>query len=363
MSNKKTQFELAGDYRIDRRQNIRLSYEYEKIDRWCDSSLSNNARGAGPGGAGGIAAYYTTASCVEVPDSKENKLLGNYRLKATEDVSVTAGLAYAKRQADVNSGFYNPMQASNQGYELPAYRAFFDASRTEQLAKAGVNWQASEKLNVTLGSRYTHDNYDDSTLGVQEGHSWSANLDGTYSLAEKSTVSAYLSVQKRQRDLLNGVWSHATATFFPPPAQTWLNTLDDNDTTFGLTVKQGDLMGGKLNLVGDLTYSVGKSTYSTSLNYTAAACTLSAPQTGGQVCGTLPDISSKLLQFKLTGDYALDKASKIVMGYIYQRLNSDDYYYNAYQMGYTATAMLPTNQQNPSYSASTLFAAYNYSFR
>jgi hypothetical protein len=32
-------------------------------------------------------------------------------------------------------------------------------------------------------------------------------------------------------------------------------------------------------------------------------------------------------------------------------------------MGYTATAMLPTNQQNPSYSASTLFAAYNYSFR
>jgi hypothetical protein len=271
------------------------------------------------------------------------------------------GYAYANRTATVNSSFYNPMQANHEGYELPGYIAYFDAARTEQLVKAGLNWQATEKLNVSFSGRYTYDNYDDSTLGVQNGTTWSANLDGTYTMAEKSSVSAYLSVQKRQRELLNAAWNHATATYFAPQTQTWSNSLDNDDYTAGLNVKQGGLMGGKLNLAGDLTYSLGQSTYSTSLNYANASCT--TPSNSGYSCGTLPDISSRLLQLKLTGDYALDKVSKIVMGFIYQRLDSNDYYYNAYQTGYTPLSMMPTNQQPPSYSASTVFAVYNYSFR
>ena len=362
MSNSKLQFDLAGDYRIDRRQNLNLGYEFERVRRWCDSALSNNAQGPGPGGPSAAAsAYYTAASCAQVPETQENKLLGNYKFKATDNISMNLGYAYANRTATVNSSFYNPMQAKNEGYELPGYIAYFDAARTEQMVKAGLNWQATEKLNVSFSGRYTYDNYDDSTLGVQNGTTWSANLDGTYSMAEKSSVSAYLSIQRRQRDLLNAAWNHSTSTYFAPLTQTWSNNLNNDDYTAGLNIKQGGLMGGKLNLAGDLTYSLGQSTYSTALNYTSASCT--TPSNSGYSCGTLPDISSRLLQLKLTGDYALDKVSKIVMGFIYQRLDSNDYYYNAYQMGYTALSMMPTNQQPPSYSASTVFAVYNYSFK
>ncbi len=362
MSNSKLQFDVDGDYRIDRRQNLNLGYEFEQIRRWCNSSLSNNAQGPGPGGPSTAAtAYYTSASCVQVPETQENKLFGNYKFKATDSLTMNVGYAYANRTATVNSSFYNPMQANREGYELPGYIAYFDAARTEQMVKAGVNWQVSEKLNVSWNGRYTYDNYDDSTLGVQNGTTWSTNLDGTYSFSDKSSASAYLSVQKRQRELLNAAWNHSTTTYFAPQTQTWSNSLDNDDYTAGLNVKQGGLLGGKLNLSGDLTYSLGQSTYSTSLNYVSASCT--TPSNSGYACGTLPDISSRLLQLKLTGDYALDRVSKVVMGFIYQRLDSNDYYYNAYQMGYTPLSMMPTNQQPPSYSASTVFAVYNYSFR
>ncbi len=362
LSNSKMQFDVAGDYRIDRRQNLNLGYEFEQVRRWCNSSLSNDGQGPGPGGPSVAAsAYYSAASCIQVPETQENKLLGTYKFKATENLSLNLGYAYSNRTATVNSSFYNPMQAKSEGYELPGYMAYFDASRTEQMFKAGLNWQTTEKLTVSLNGRYTYDDYYDSALGVQNGFTWSTNLDTTYSMTDKSSVSAYMTVQKRQRELLNAAWSHTTATYFAPQTQTWSNNLDNNDYTAGLNLKQGGLMGGKLNLAGDLTYSLGQSTYSTALNYANTSCT--APSNSGYSCGTLPDISSRLLQLKLTGDYALDRSSKVIMGFIYQRLDSNDYYYNAYQMGYTPTSMMPTNQQPPSYSASTVFMVYNYSFR
>jgi hypothetical protein len=257
------------------------------------------------------------------------------------------------------------MQANAQGFELPGYRAFFDASRTEQLVKAGVNWQATEKLNVNLNGRYLNDDYTDSTLGVQSGHTWGVNLDAAYSLAEKSNVSAYLSVQNRKRDLLNDQWGHAAATYGTSVAngsltQPWNNRLSEDETTVGLSAKHGELMSGKLDLAADLTYSLSKSGYTTTDNWANAACT--ATSTSGYACGSTPDIKSELLQFKLAGDYKLGKASKIKIAYIHQNLKSNDYYYNAYQMGYTPTSLMPTNQQAPSYSVNIVAATYVYSF-
>ena len=70
-----------------------------------------------------------------------------------------------------------------------------------------------------------------------------------------------------------------------------------------------------------------------------------------------------MIKFKLAGNYKVDKANRVVVGYLYQHLNSNDYYYNAYQTGYTPTSLMPTNQQAPSYSQSVLYASYVYEFR
>ncbi|MDD5248700.1 MAG: MtrB/PioB family decaheme-associated outer membrane protein [Rhodocyclaceae bacterium] len=385
MSNKKTNLEFAGDYRIDKSQQLRLSYEYEKIRRWCNNAAANNQQGSiynngvtdGKGVLVGWTAY-TAATCAEVTDSKENKLAANYKLKASDDLTFNAGYGYSRRKADISPSFYNPMQAvgggaGGEGFEAVGFMAYFDASRKEQLLKAGVNWQANDKLTFTANGRYTDDKYDDLTYGVQKGNSASLNLDATYSYDEESSVSAYLTQQHSTRDLTNLALgadktvtaANATTLFIPAGKSTWTNNLTENDTTFGLGAKKRGLMGGKLELAGDLTYSLGKSSYGTQFNYVSATTTpgLTCSSAAFETCGNLPDIKNNMVQLKLTGSYALDKASKVVMGYMYQHLNSNDYFYNALQYGNTPQTLLPTNQTAPTYTVNTVFAAYNYTFK
>ena len=385
MSNKKTQLELAGDYRIDKSQKLRISYEYEKINRWCNSGAWNNAQSTFNAAATGVTAY-TATTCAQVPESQENKFVLNYKLKATDDLSLNAGYGYSNRNSDINPLFYNPMQAydpnganatplpnsggsNGEGYEVPGFVAYFDASRKEQLLKAGANWQANDKLTFTLSTRYTDDNYD-STYGVQKGTSWSLNLDSTYNYTENGSVSAYATSQNMTRDMTNlqntfaatATAASATALNVPVGA-TWTNTLKENDTTFGLGAKQGGFMAGKLDLSGDLTYSLGKSSYDTEFNYANATTTgLTCSSAYFMTCGALPNIRNELLQLKLAGNYKIDKSSKIRLGYVYQQLRSVDYLYNGYQYGSTPSTLLPTNQQAPSYSVNLVSVSYAYSF-
>lgn len=122
-------------------------------------------------------------------------------------------------------------------------------------------------------------------------------------------------------------------------------------------------MGGKLELVEDLSYSMAWTGYSTKLNY-------SGTTTGGLTCassilltcGTLPNIRNELLSFKITGNYTVDKKSNIAVAYLFQQLGSDDYYFNGLQTGLTPTKLMPTNQQAPSYRVNALFASYIYKF-
>ncbi len=364
MSNKKTQAELSGDYRIDSNNKLHLAYEYEGIKRWCDNDLANNNQTGARAQPAVVAAGlgYISTSCAQVPESNENKLVGDYKLKAGDALTFNAGYSYADKKADVNQFFYSPLQAESQGYENAGYVAFFDASRKEQMLKAGVNWQANDKLSVSLSGKYRDDKYDDSTLGVQKGANWSANLDATYAYMEKGAVSAYFTAQNRHRDLTNGVGN------FPlpqtPPVNTFTNQLKDKDNTAGVNVTQKGLMGGKLDLGGDLTYSLGTTSYSTSPETNAAGvvanptCGLSTSLT----CGSTPDIKSEMFRAKLSGSYQLNKASKIAVGYLFQKLRSTDYAYNALQYGFNSTGVLPTNQQPQSYIVNVVSASYIYTF-
>lgn len=348
MSNKREQFDAAVDYRVSSHQRLHVGYEYEHVKRWCGNPLANNAQGKLSATNAG---YYVFASCVQVPKNTENKLVTTYKLKLGEKVEFNAGYTYADRSANVNPSFYNPMQTNNQGFENYGFLAFFDASRRENLSKAGVNWRATDKFSIGLNGRHTKDDYYDSRLGVQNGESSSANLDADYSLSENATFGGYVSWQKRTRDLLTASGRNAVA----PLSTLWANALADRDNTFGLNGRQKGLLDGKLELSEDLTYGLSKSKYYTTL-------VQNIPAAVGNV-GTSPNISSELGQFRMVGTYELSPFSHLTVGYLYQRLKSDDYFYSAYQYGFTPTSLLPTNQQAPNYSVNTVFAVYRYSFR
>jgi hypothetical protein len=156
----------------------------------------------------------------------------------------------------------------------------------------------------------------------------------------------------------------ATATALSRPAvASWTNTLTDEDLTVGLGIKQGGLMSGKLELGADLSYSLGTAIYKTQLNYSGATTgglTCSSPQILS--CGQLPDIRTSITRLKLTGVYQVDKASKFAVYYIQQRFDSNDYFYNGYQMGYTPNTLLPTNQNSGSYSVNAVAASFIHNF-
>lgn len=348
MSNKREQFDAGADWRIDTRQRVHFGYEYDHIDRWCGNALANNAQGSLSATNAG---YYVFASCVQVPKDTENKLVTTYKLKLGEKVDFNVGYTHADRSADVNPSFYNPMQANNQGFENFGYRAFFDASRRQNLFKGGVNWQASDKFSISVNGRYTKDDYYDSALGVQNGNSGSANVDANFSASENVTFGGYFSWQKRSRDLLTAAGRNAVA----PLNTLWANTLTDRDNTVGLNGRQKGLLKGKFELGEDFTYGLSKSKY-----YTTLVQNIANAQGNN---GTSPNISSQLTQFRLMGTYELNRASHVMLGYLYQRLKSNDYFYGAYQYGFTPSSLLPTNQQAPNYSVNTVFVAYRYSFR
>lgn len=353
MSYRRTQLELAAEYRIDPRQRLHVGYDYEQMQRWCNNAAANNAQGFLSAVNTG---YYTTASCVQVPEDKESKLSLGYKLKASDNVSVNAGYSYGKRDATVNSSFYNPMQVQDggEGFENFGYVAFFDASRTEQQVKLGVNVQARENLNLGLNARYQDDKYG-STLGVQNGRTSSINVDAAYTVSETSSLSAYASWQDRTRDLLSANGRNAVAAL----PNLWTNHMDDQEGTIGIGGRQDGLLHGKLALREDLSYSLGSTGYSTQLRYASTTCVA----TSNLSCGALPNFKNESARFRVNGTYKLNKVSDVLMGYSFQRLDAQDYFYNVYQTGYTASTLLPTNQLAPTYTINSLFVAYRYRFQ
>ncbi|MDE2624723.1 MAG: MtrB/PioB family decaheme-associated outer membrane protein [Betaproteobacteria bacterium] len=369
LSTRKYQVELAGDYALAKKQNLRLAYTYEDTSRWCNQYGVN-------------AGYPAGTNCVVATSTKDNRMDATYKLQPYESLNVRLGYVYSDRNSNFDPNAIaafigtkgNPVTATtlipglNAG-DFPGFYPMFDASRTQQGPKANLNWQATDRLSLGMGGKYTEDNYYDSTYGVKSGKSWSLNLDANYQYRESGSLSAYFTRQARERtmtNLQNGptTVTTATATRISVPANgSWNNTLTDDDTTFGLGIKQGGFMQGKLELTGDLTYSLGNTNYGTQLNYATTTTTgLTCGAASIMSCGSLPDIRNAMTQLKLGSTYQVDKNSKVALRYIYQHLSSNDYYYNGYQYLYTPTTLMATNQQPGGYSVNTVAVTYVYNF-
>ena len=355
-SNKKTELGLAGEYRIDKLQTVALAYDMEKISRWCNN-------------------YAIAGSCIVATGNSEDKLGVKYKLKASNDVKLNAGYSYARRKVteDHNavtalSGLngvagVGPMDVNAQNY--PGYSPMTFAGRKQNMLKLGINWQASEKLEVAAEGRFAKDKYDP-VLGVQDSKNSGINLDATYAYSDDASISAYASWRNGKKDMrigatgLGAVNEGATYAALRAPTNIWSNQLTEDGNDLGLTTKH-KLIGGKLELTGDLSYSFDKSRYSTQAPYTTGATLCSLPTV--LTCGDLPDIKARLISLKLTGIYSLDKSSKVAIGYRYQQLKSDDYQYNAYQYGYSSLRLMPTNQVAANYSENIVAVSYMYSFK
>jgi MtrB/PioB family decaheme-associated outer membrane protein len=381
LSTKKSQLELAGDYKIKSGQVFHAGYVHEDLNRWCNSYATGTVTTSGA-----LGYYPAGVNCVVAKSSRDDRLDTSYRMKLNDDVDFKLAYGYSDRVTtsdpyaiaafiSANGTVPGPVPATGnttiKGQNAGDYYGFspyFDASRTQQSVRATTNFQATEQLQLTLGGRLTDDKYA-SAYGVQKGNTWSMNLDAAYSYSDTGSLYAYASQQHRQRDMTNlqrfsTTAAAASATALSSPAvATWSNSLRDDDTTLGLGLKQTGLMGGKLDLVADASYSKGNAVYATVLNYagvTTGGLTCAASQILS--CGQLPDIRSNVTQFKVSGTYTVNKSTKLALRYIRQEMSSSDYYYNGYQYQASPSGLMPTNQLAPNYKVDALLASLLYNF-
>jgi len=373
LSTRKAQMELASDYRLNSDQFLRMAYVREDTERWCNSF----AVGAG---------YPTGTQCVTANTIKDQRLDATYRVKAADNLDVKLGAGYSDRNTttdplaisnfiSTNGAVPGPVPSPNltpKGQNAGDYYGFypfFTASRTQQFVKGQVNWEATEQVSVGVSTKYTEDKYATGTYGVQNGNTWSFNADTAYAYQENGSVYAYASKQHRQRELTSLQRSTTTAgaasatAIAIPAVASWTNLLKDDDTTVGIGIKQGGLMGGKLEIAGDLTYSMGAGAYGTVLNYTSTTTGgLTCSAAAINSCGQLPDIKNTMGQASVTGSYMLDKASKLTLRYAYQKLSSSDFYYNGYQYGFSPATLMPTNQTAPNYKINVMAVTLTHNF-
>lgn len=381
-SNKSTLLDLGAEYRLDKGQSLRLGYEHEDIKRWCNGVLPT------------LAAVTTTAlanlplgsvpGCALTPSSKEDRIGLTYKMKPRDDLSIIADLQHAQRKSATDWFFVNPLGITGQlglvsrilgngavnAGNYYGFKTWFDASRDQDLLKLRANWTATEAWSFAAAGRYEDNRYKDSPLGVQNGRNWSLNFDTTYIYSEKGSISAFVSTSDRSRTNISGGASNAAAlatlSSLGPivDVNQFTNVLKETSTIIGLNLKQQ--LTEAWDLASDLSYSTDKSGYTTMVPYAlsltptvaAGACGL----TNVLSCGSTPAIQSDTITLNVVGGYKIDKASKVKMAYTYQHLRSNDYYYNGYQYGSTPSAMMPTNQQAPSYTQHSVGVVYTYSF-
>ena len=348
-----------------------MGFTHDELSRWCKQYALGGTN------------YAAGTNCVVAVATKEDKLSASYKVAASDDVNANLGYSFGKRQTTsdpnaivamigVRGGDVGAVVGTIKGLNGGDYQGFypvFDASRTQQMLKTGLNLQAAENLNLDIGARYTDDKYD-STYGVQSGKSWALHLDSAYHYAEDGAFTAYASRQYQQRDLTDmqrsiaqGAGAASVTAVAIPAGATWTNVLKTDELSVGLNLRQGGLVGGKVEMVADLSYSLGSSNYATALNYsttTTGGITCADPRIFS--CGALPDVRAELAALKLNASYRLDKSSQVALGYVYQKLLSSDYYYNGLAYGYTPNTLLATNQVAPNYEVQVVAVSYLFNF-
>ena len=368
LSIKKQQFEVSADYRIKKDHHLRVAFTHDDTNRWCGQYAVN-------------AGYPAGTNCVVAQSAKEQKIDATYRFKPFDSVNVRVGYSQGTRLTNYdtlaraamigakgNIAGVGAPGGTNAG-DFLGFHPLLDANRTQRILKGNVNWDVNDQINLGIGGRYTADLYG-ATYGLDNGNSWSVNLDAAYRYTENGTVTGYVSQQHMERtmtDLQNvtptGTAVSGVGAIRVPLYGTWTDRLKNDDVTFGIGVKHTGLMAGKLDLTGDVSQSRATSAYSNMLNYaTTSSIGLTCFDPAFLSCGDTPVVKITITQLKLNGTYQLDKKSRINLMYRFQRLGGTDYYYNGYQLGLNPTQVMPTNQQLGNHAVSVLAASYIYSF-
>jgi hypothetical protein len=314
-------------------------------------------------------------------------------LTATQAAALFGAYSNTGAWTGANNALYNVLYANNNRIsELPGMRRFNMADRNRNKLKFSADWQATEQFSLQGGLDYNKDDYENSTYGLKNAKSWALNLDGTYTANEDLAVSVFYTYED-QRSLsagnsytansnatnVNGATAISGGCFSTitarntankiDPCLNWSNDMRDKVDTLGFSLRQKNLMAGKLDISGDLVFTRARSDNNASGgNYVnnPFAGIAGAPTTAIAAyfipAAALPTVTTDTVQLSITGKYTIDKSSAVRMGYTYSRMKATDYAYDGMNLG-GLSGVLPSMEQAPNFTVHTVGAAYIYSFK
>lgn len=373
-------FALEGEYRIARGQAVRAEYQRENIKRW--------------------------SSAHESPFRAENTYEDTVRFEFRNNFSDTlqGRISYAyseRRHSEYEEGDPlpqnppAPLPAADPF--LPGFEHFFLAERNRNKLRSQVTWQASDTLAVQGSLDYNKDKYKPE-FGVKESRSWIGTVDASVAASDRLTFSAFYSFEDLRNELESRTIGRATIsaagvppTFVPhvsgppcapftnqsgrlpedyytDPCRQWTQTQGDKIHTVGLSARYRGLMAGRLDVGADVAYSQARTPISvTGGAYFGTGVPSSA--TGNQFipAESFSDITTRFTQLRLSGTYAIDKKSSVRVQYIYGRLKSSDWAYDAYAnslLGVLAVQnYVGPGMTSPNYDVNVIGISYIYRFR
>lgn len=323
-------------------------------------------------------------------------------------LNTSAGAITDKQLAALNQYFAlgNKMSGANIATRnflslMPGQQLPFDGDRNRDKLRASLNWQATDMLSLGGSFDYNRDNYSNTSAGLTEGRSWLLNFDAALAVNENLTAGAYYTHEDRQTDIAGpGVGSNAagnaaaTGTLANTAAGSlvsscgafasnaaelvnakidsclnWTSKTTDKVDSVGMNLRHKGLVGGKLDLTGNLGYTRAVTSQSfTGGTYVSTLLTASGgltPTTWSRTyvpAAAMPDVVSQIITLSVSGKYALNKSSAVRVGYTYQRLKLDDWMYYNTTAGVVPSGSVPSNMKSPTYEMHALGAAYIYSF-
>lgn len=381
-------------------------FENEPIDRTVHTATLEGEYGLGRGSA--LSALYERQQIErssKAPESPfradktyEDTLRLMYRRTLSEALTGRISYAYSKRRVnDYEEG--NPRPTSPPA-PFPAadpllggFEQFFLSDRHRDKIRSQVNWQASDALNLQGTVDYNRDKYTKLEFGLKESKSWVLGLDASIAASDRLAFNLFYTYENMRMQLdslaiargltttnlvphvsggdcapYTNVANTLPADYFTDPCRLWSESQRDKVHTLGAAARYRGLMAGRLDVAADLTYAKAKTpigvaggTYYNNGVPSSATGNVFIPAEG------FPDITSELTQLRLTGIYRLDKRSAVRVMYVYGKLKSSDWAYDAYAnsvLGVLAVQnYVGPGITSPNYDVNVVGVAYIYSFR
>ncbi len=227
-SKKLNQFEFDADYAVAKRQWIKGSYGFEKVDFACNGSWINcadapttNEHALRAEWRANVSPDLTarvayTFSARRAPNYDENAFLALVPYAGVSPATATGGatalsfmnangwngwgpaLGFASTTGNMNLFFPSNNALNNAMYanlnrisELPGMRRYYVADRNRDKVRTLINWEATNQLSFQTAVDVNNDTYPNSTYGLQNSKSWTLDLDGTYAPNDALSLSVF----------------------------------------------------------------------------------------------------------------------------------------------------------------------------